>query len=207
MVQTTGSKSKLTLSAEDPLTRCVKCNSAVASTDAVLDALRIGQEALQKATSLQFSGQNLPYLYRVESHAETLRLAKGPATDNQYHPHPYLCKGAITFTPSPGTHSPPSIASPRCVPSQLDTRRPGRAHPCKFRICDGTEHRALTWASCPGPRTRRARKAPGGGRAGTPYHRRGGNNHVSALWSGTSAPCLRYTYPRAGRACLELRGT
>jgi len=42
-------------SEEDPLTRCVKCKSAVASTDAVLDALRIGEEALQKATSLQFS--------------------------------------------------------------------------------------------------------------------------------------------------------
>ncbi|KAF8268346.1 SET domain-containing protein [Lactarius quietus] len=42
-------------SEEDPLTRCVKCKSAVASTDAVLDALRIGQEALQKATALQFS--------------------------------------------------------------------------------------------------------------------------------------------------------
>ncbi|KAI9453061.1 SET domain-containing protein [Russula earlei] len=42
-------------SEEDPLTRCVKCKSAVASTDAVLDALRIGQEALQKATRLQFS--------------------------------------------------------------------------------------------------------------------------------------------------------
>ncbi|KAH9026262.1 SET domain-containing protein [Lactarius deliciosus] len=42
-------------SEEDPLTRCVKCKSAVASTDSVLDALRIGQEALQKATSLQFA--------------------------------------------------------------------------------------------------------------------------------------------------------
>ncbi|KAI0252893.1 SET domain-containing protein [Lactifluus subvellereus] len=42
-------------SEEDPLTRCVKCKSAVAPTDAVLDALRVGQEALQKATSLQFS--------------------------------------------------------------------------------------------------------------------------------------------------------
>ncbi|KAI0263133.1 hypothetical protein BC834DRAFT_828026 [Gloeopeniophorella convolvens] len=40
---------------KDPLTRCSKCKSAVAATDAVLDALRIGQEALQKATSLQFS--------------------------------------------------------------------------------------------------------------------------------------------------------
>ncbi|KAI0287197.1 SET domain-containing protein [Russula brevipes] len=42
-------------SEEDPLTRCVNCKSAVSSTDAVLDALRIGQEALQKATQLQFS--------------------------------------------------------------------------------------------------------------------------------------------------------
>ncbi len=41
---------------EVPLTRCVKCKAAVASTDAVLDALRVGQEALQKATRLQFSG-------------------------------------------------------------------------------------------------------------------------------------------------------
>lgn len=42
-------------SEEVPLTRCVKCKAAVASTDAVLDALRVGQEALQKATRLQFS--------------------------------------------------------------------------------------------------------------------------------------------------------
>lgn len=41
---------------EVPLTRCVKCKAAVASTDAVLDALRVGQEALEKATRLQFSG-------------------------------------------------------------------------------------------------------------------------------------------------------
>ncbi|KAI0319151.1 SET domain-containing protein [Amylostereum chailletii] len=43
---------------EDPLTRCVKCKAAVASTDEVLDAARIGQEALDKATSLHLS--NLP---------------------------------------------------------------------------------------------------------------------------------------------------
>jgi hypothetical protein len=49
---------------EDPVTRCVNCKSAVASTDAVLDALRISQEALQKATSLQFSGKRLPVVPR-----------------------------------------------------------------------------------------------------------------------------------------------
>jgi hypothetical protein len=31
----------------------------VASTDTVLDAIRIGQEALQKATHLQFSGNGI----------------------------------------------------------------------------------------------------------------------------------------------------
>ncbi|KAH9985658.1 SET domain-containing protein [Russula compacta] len=50
-------------SEEDPLTRCVNCKSAVASSDAVLDALRIGQEALQKATHLQFS--DLPKAHQL----------------------------------------------------------------------------------------------------------------------------------------------
>lgn len=57
----------LTAFVEDPLTRCVNCKTAVASTDAVLDALRIGQEALQKATRLQFSGNGFSrsYMYLV----------------------------------------------------------------------------------------------------------------------------------------------
>ncbi|TFY67160.1 hypothetical protein EVG20_g4044 [Dentipellis fragilis] len=38
---------------EDPLTRCIKCKAVVSSTDSVLDALRVGQEALDKATALQ----------------------------------------------------------------------------------------------------------------------------------------------------------
>ncbi|KDQ60288.1 hypothetical protein JAAARDRAFT_191683 [Jaapia argillacea MUCL 33604] len=40
---------------ENPLARCVKCKAAVSSTDAVLDALRVGQEALDKAASVQFA--------------------------------------------------------------------------------------------------------------------------------------------------------
>lgn len=40
---------------EDPLTRCRKCKAVVIDTDAVLDAARIGQEALDKANALQFS--------------------------------------------------------------------------------------------------------------------------------------------------------
>ncbi|KAL7284146.1 hypothetical protein ACG7TL_001427 [Trametes sanguinea] len=39
---------------ENNLSRCVKCKAAVTNVDAVLDAVRVGQEALDKATSLQF---------------------------------------------------------------------------------------------------------------------------------------------------------
>ncbi|KAJ2934356.1 hypothetical protein H1R20_g2714, partial [Candolleomyces eurysporus] len=38
---------------EDSFTRCSKCGSVVKDTDAVLDALRIGQEALEKAERVQ----------------------------------------------------------------------------------------------------------------------------------------------------------
>ena len=57
----------LTAFVEDPLTRCVNCKTAVASTDEVLDALRIGQEALQKATHLQFSGNGTPFILHLVS--------------------------------------------------------------------------------------------------------------------------------------------
>ncbi|KAF9441593.1 SET domain-containing protein [Macrolepiota fuliginosa MF-IS2] len=40
---------------EDCFTRCTKCKAVVRDTDAVLDAVRIGQEALEKATRVQFS--------------------------------------------------------------------------------------------------------------------------------------------------------
>ncbi|KIP05657.1 hypothetical protein PHLGIDRAFT_73889 [Phlebiopsis gigantea 11061_1 CR5-6] len=39
---------------EENLTRCVKCRAVVSSVDSVLDAVRVGQEALSKATALQF---------------------------------------------------------------------------------------------------------------------------------------------------------
>jgi hypothetical protein len=41
--------------AECSLVRCVKCKTPVKDTDAVLDAVRVGQEALDKAEALQFS--------------------------------------------------------------------------------------------------------------------------------------------------------
>lgn len=45
---------------EDNLFRCVKCGAGVTNVDAVLDAARIGQQALDKATSLQFKGKHGP---------------------------------------------------------------------------------------------------------------------------------------------------
>jgi len=41
---------------ENSLTRCEKCKAPVKDTDAVLDALRVGQEGLDKAEKVQFSG-------------------------------------------------------------------------------------------------------------------------------------------------------
>ncbi|KAJ7135808.1 hypothetical protein C8R44DRAFT_952340 [Mycena epipterygia] len=40
---------------EDSLSRCAKCRAVLQKTDEVLDALRVGQQALDKATALQFS--------------------------------------------------------------------------------------------------------------------------------------------------------
>lgn len=42
------------------LSRCSKCKALLKNTDAVIDAVRIGQEALDKATALQFKGSHLP---------------------------------------------------------------------------------------------------------------------------------------------------
>lgn len=47
--------------AEESLTRCMKCNAPVKDTDAVLDALRVGQEALDKAETVQIYGSVVPY--------------------------------------------------------------------------------------------------------------------------------------------------
>lgn len=47
----------------DSVSRCTKCKAIAKATDAVLDALRIGQEALDKATALQFKGKLLSTPY------------------------------------------------------------------------------------------------------------------------------------------------
>ena len=41
----------------DTFTCCSKCKSAVKDTDAITDAVRIGQEALDKAEALQSSSE------------------------------------------------------------------------------------------------------------------------------------------------------
>ena len=40
---------------ENSLVRCSRCQAPVRDTDAVLDAVRVGQEGLDKAEALQFS--------------------------------------------------------------------------------------------------------------------------------------------------------
>ncbi|KAI8986911.1 SET domain-containing protein [Trametes punicea] len=49
-----GGTCSLPTEAENNLSRCAKCKAVVANPEAVLDAVRIGQDALDKATSLQF---------------------------------------------------------------------------------------------------------------------------------------------------------
>jgi len=55
---------QVTRLSENSLTRCSKCKAPVKDTDAVLDAIRVGQEALDKAEALQFSGMT-SFFYKV----------------------------------------------------------------------------------------------------------------------------------------------
>lgn len=48
---------------ENSFARCTKCKAVVKDTETVLDAIRIGQEALEKATRVQLSGSS-PELIR-----------------------------------------------------------------------------------------------------------------------------------------------
>jgi hypothetical protein len=45
-------------SIESDLVRCSNCNAIVTATASILDALRIGQDALDKASSLRFKGND-----------------------------------------------------------------------------------------------------------------------------------------------------
>ena len=53
----------LTGYSENGLVCCLKCKTPVKDTDAVLDAVRVGQEALDKAEALQFSSTWSPNLH------------------------------------------------------------------------------------------------------------------------------------------------
>ena len=52
----THSTDSLGIDLEASVSLCGRCKAIVKSTDIVLDALRIGQDALDKATALQFKG-------------------------------------------------------------------------------------------------------------------------------------------------------
>lgn len=43
---------------DDDLCRCSKCGAALTSTEAVVDAIRVGQEAIDKAIAVQFQGMS-----------------------------------------------------------------------------------------------------------------------------------------------------
>ena len=48
------------------MVRCVNCKTPVKDTDAVLDAIRVGQEALDKAEALQFSSTSAIIAFQDE---------------------------------------------------------------------------------------------------------------------------------------------
>lgn len=52
---TTSIESSISLPDSD-VVRCIKCNAVLAGTDNVIDALRVGQEALDKANALRLEG-------------------------------------------------------------------------------------------------------------------------------------------------------
>jgi SET and MYND domain-containing protein len=52
---------------ENNFTRCARCKSVVSSTEAVLDALRVGQEGLDKANSVQSRGPYFHFVHFVGS--------------------------------------------------------------------------------------------------------------------------------------------
>ena len=83
-------------------TRCVRCQTAISNTDAVLDALRVGQEALVKASSLQFKGALLLLVVslvalRCHPYSRTLtdsavrnacRPGESQTAHDEHHSHP-----------------------------------------------------------------------------------------------------------------------
>ena len=80
--------------------RCSKCKSIVKDTDVVLDAVRIGQEALDKAEGLQNSSEIS--LLTVYGHLFNYlgRSSKVDSADDEAHSYPDW-GGTCASSPSP----------------------------------------------------------------------------------------------------------
>lgn len=77
------SSNGLISSSETALSRCIKCNAALKNSDAVQDAVRIGQEALDKATALEFKGfRRLTHCHCSMSNINTLPSQTRPSRSN-----------------------------------------------------------------------------------------------------------------------------
>ncbi len=87
---------------DDPLTRCVKCNAPIGDTDAVLDALRVGEEALDKATALQFRGTASAALQPTDrmAHADIFDTHADPAKARQLTSNILPILTSVGATPS-----------------------------------------------------------------------------------------------------------
>lgn len=89
---------------ENSLTQCTRCKAPVKDTDAVLDALRVGQEALDKAEALQFSGM-FPTITLAEVLTLLCRSRKGNSAHNEAGPHPDLRRTCTSVAPAPSTNT------------------------------------------------------------------------------------------------------
>jgi hypothetical protein len=71
---------KLTSSLSDTdMIRCDKCRAAVADVESVVDATRVGQEGLEKATALQFQGKRHFYFRLVAKMLMILQTQQSPS--------------------------------------------------------------------------------------------------------------------------------
>ena len=86
---------------ENSLTRCARCKAPVKDTDAVLDALRVGQEALDKAEALQFSS-TFPSIAFAEMLTPFTRPRESNPTYHEAGSHSDLCSACTSVTPTPG---------------------------------------------------------------------------------------------------------
>lgn len=178
------------LMTENAVTRCVKCKAAIINADAVLDALRVGQDALEKASSLELKGKTrrsqLPrfcrWQGRLEARLEILANARplhtyiihrpreSPTIDDEHNPDSDFCRRHAVFASLTGSDAAASGAAD-CVTglgffTLAVSGDSGRGHPGRGQVQRRAAESAPEGASGTGCRVRRARKAACCRRAG-----------------------------------------